>query len=380
MPGMSPSTTADPALTWVEHLRRGGSEPWTTWRDRAADRAADLAAPAATPAGPAGPVPGAQQLELLRRLNAAGTPSVDLAERVLGASAPGRGLPDLGLAGAGAPRPFGPRPVDPADLPLDELVRVASGVLADEVVAAGVPEPERVPRARPWRTRYRLVGDPVLAASGRADLVRLGRPEGGRRPVILVLGTDLGQMIVDAWTARSLGSGAPGWRDWLTPVARDRGLPPRIDLPAVADTWAERVGPGRVQVVLDPDRIPRLLRVRRPLTTVPALSADAVELARRVGQVVGVLAVPERRQALLRETLRPRLAAHPGPPLTLPPALADVVRQRAERMRAALTASRYPVHGDPKALLPVPRDGVAEPTDAGVLALAMRLLLEKGSR
>ena len=39
----------------------------------------------------------------------------------------GRGRPDLELVGAVEASPFGPRPVDPADLPADELLRVATG-------------------------------------------------------------------------------------------------------------------------------------------------------------------------------------------------------------------------------------------------------------
>ena len=57
---------------------------------------------------------------------------------------------------------------------------------------------------------------------------------------------------------------------------------------------------------------------------------------------------------------------------------ADWVHARAVRMRDALLRAGYPVHGDPDSLLPVGRSGVTEPSDAGVLALAMRLLLEKG--
>ncbi len=360
----------DPALSWVEHLRRGGTDPWAVWRDRYP----------ATSSRTAAPVPGAQQLELLRRLNEIGTPTADLASRVLASSVPGRGRPDLALVGAAGGPAFGPRPVDPAELAVDELIRVAVSVLADDVVAAGLPETPPAPPPRRWRTHYRLAGDPVLTGVRRADLVSQGRPPGGRRPTILVLGTDLGQMVVDTWTARSFGDGAPSWHASLEPVAAGRALPPRIDLVSVADRWAERIGTRRVRVVLDLDALPGLLGVRRPLATAPVLSADAVELARQVGHVLGVLAVPPLRQALLRETLRPRLAAHPGPPLVLPPALADLVGLRAERMRAALVASRYAVLGDPDALLPVDRDGVAEPSGAGVLALAMRLLLEKGSR
>ena len=41
-----------------------------------------------------------------------------------------------------------------------------------------------------------------------------------------------------------------------------------------------------------------------------------------------------------------------------------------------LLSAGYAVHGDPDSLLPVDRAGVPEPSDAGVLALALRLLLE----
>jgi hypothetical protein len=45
-------------------------------------------------------------------------------------------------------------------------------------------------------------------------------------------------------------------------------------------------------------------------------------------------------------------------------------------MRDGLLRAGYAVHGDPDALLPRARRGVAEPSDAGVLALALGLLLE----
>ncbi|MGB0100866.1 MAG: hypothetical protein WBP61_11365, partial [Nocardioides sp.] len=109
------------AWGWVAHLRAGGTTPWRDWSE---------------PGEPRGRVlPGAQQLELLRRLNEAGSPGVELATRVLDASAPGRGRPDLELDGAVRRLDFGPPPVDPADLPDDELLRVAASVLADDVVA-----------------------------------------------------------------------------------------------------------------------------------------------------------------------------------------------------------------------------------------------------
>ena len=353
------------AWGWVAHLRDGGTTPWREWT-REGQGAGRI-------------LPGAQQLELLRRLNAAGHPSAQLCERVLGASAPGRGRPDLELEGAVEVLPFGPRPVDPADLPDDELVRVATSVLADDVVAAGVPRPRRPGIPRPWRTRYRIVGDPLLADPIRAALTARGHPPGGPRSIVLVVGTDLGRMLVDAWTSRSLDEGAPAWREWLDSIVHRNMAPPRVDLAGAARTWAGRVGPERVHVVLDPAAVPRLVGVRRPLPTSPALSADAVDLARRVASVLGLLVGPHRRRALLREGLGPRLAALPGPPLVVPPEHAEWLRQRGARMRDALLNAGYAVHGDPDTLLPRERAGVTDPSDDGVLMLAVQLLLGNDS-
>lgn len=350
------------AWGWAAHLRDGGTTPWRDWSAEGEPRGRIL--------------PGAQQLELLRRLNEVGRPDAGLAARVLEASAPGRGRPDLELAGAVERLEFGPPPVDPADLPDDELLRVAASVLADEVVATGLPAPAGAARRRLWRTRYRLVGDPVLAQPMRDALVAQGRPPGGRGSTILVVGTDVGTMLTHAWSARSLAEGAGPWREWLTSSTRSRSLPRRVDVLAATKEWNQRAY-GRVEVVLDPALVPRLVGVRRLPGPLP-LSADALDLARRVALVLGLLAVPDRKRALLQETFLPRLAAHPGEPLVLPAEHHAWAHDRAVRVRDALLRAGYPVHGDPDRLLPQDRAGAPEPTDAGVLALALRLMLEPG--
>jgi len=349
------------AWGWVEHLRQGGTTPWRDWSVQGPARGRVL--------------PGAQQLELLRRVNLAGAPSATLVERILTASAPGRGRPDLELAGAVERLRFGPAPVDPADLATHELIRVATGLLAEDLVAAGTPERPAAPWARPWRTRYRLAGDPVLTEPLRAGLTARGRPPGGRG-VVLVMGTDVGRMLTDVWTTRCFAEGARAWSDWLPPQVRHNTLPPRADLVRCARAWAGRVGPDRVHVVLDPALAPRLVGVRRPVPAYPDVSADGAELARRVGAVLGLLVVPPRRRALLRETLRPRLAALGGPPLVVPPEHHEWLRARAVRMRDALLRAGYAVHGDPDALLTADRVGAPAPSDDGVLGLALRLLLD----
>ena len=178
-------TGAERGWAWVDHLRSGGSTPWH-----------DFAGAASAPRAGARLLPGAIQLEVARRLNALGgrddAAHRDLVEAVLAASAPGRGQPDLELVGIHDGSPFGPPPVDPADLPVEELVRMAVGVLADRALARPAPpvvEHRRLPV--PWRRGHRLVGDPLLGgahprrAAGRRPPARPplpGRGAARRRP------------------------------------------------------------------------------------------------------------------------------------------------------------------------------------------------------
>lgn len=371
------------ARAWVAHLTAGGTTPWAQWR-AGADAGAEGTVGEHHPGAPGSVrhlryLPGAQQLELLRRLNEVGRPGPALAERVLATSAPGRGIADLELVGAARDTPFGPRPVDPADLPDAELVRVATGLLAEDVVARGLPAPEPRRRAWPWRRRYRLVGDPWLTDPARAELVRRGRPPGGQQPLVHVVGADLATMLEHVWSARALVGAAPAWRDWLDPLVRRRRVPPRVDLPAVAGGWARRVGYERVRVVLDPELLPGLLGTRRPLPGPLPLGADALELSRRVGAALGLLVLPEQRTRLLLETWAPALADLPaarGPGVAVPQRRLPRLTETATRMREELRRADHPVLGDPDLLLPAAtRRCDVEPTDAGVLALALARVL-----
>lgn len=189
------------AWAWIAHLRGGGTTPWRDWTS------ADSAEHGRF-------LPGAQQLELLRRLNLAGRPRAALVERVLAASAPGRGRPDLELVGVDEARRFGPPPVDPAALPDDELLRVATGLLAEDLVAADVPVPV-VRKPRRFRTRYQLAGDPWLAAALTRRLVADGRPPGGGGRSVHVLGADVATMLGHTWASGAFAEGArPGRTSW----------------------------------------------------------------------------------------------------------------------------------------------------------------------
>ncbi|MWP67899.1 hypothetical protein, partial [Escherichia coli] len=122
------SPFARAAWSWTEHLRHGGTTPWSTWLGLTHD--------ADPPAGLT--PPGAAQLELLRTLAAQAGPDratalPRLTEVVLGRSGPGRGLAQQPLAWPGplGRPPFGAPPVDPGDVPVAELLRLGVGVLTD---------------------------------------------------------------------------------------------------------------------------------------------------------------------------------------------------------------------------------------------------------
>ena len=350
------------AWGWVAHVRGGGTTPWLDWTGDAAPSANVL--------------PGAQQLELLRRLNAASSTSVGaLADRVLTAAAPGRGKPDLPLVGVET-SPYGPQPVDPATLPAHELIRVATSVLAEDVVALGVPTPHRRMR-RVWRRGLTLAGDPLEAAHYRDHLAGQGRPPGGPGSRALVIGGPLDRMLADVWSRRCFERGSGGWLEWLRFWQMRGDLPPRIDLPAVVDR--HRARHHDVLVVLDRAELPTLLDVRR-LPPLVRPGADASELARRIATVVGLLVPPEERAALMTNTLLPRMPVTGEPAVSLPEEHHEWVSAAAQRMAHRLRRDGYPVVGDPDLLVPPapallgPASSVA--SDEAVLALAVRMLVD----
>ncbi len=350
------------------HLRAGGTTSWQDWRSRAG-------ASADTSSGRA--IPGAQQLELLRRLNLAGRPSVDLVERVLEASAAGRGSPDLELVGAAADTPFGPRPVDPSGLPTGELLRVATTLLAEELAADGLPDRPASPRLA-WRRDPRVVGDPwvVSVAPRPARRAVVGRPS------VLVAGGPLAVLLADVWSARCFEGSAPKWGPWLAGLEQRRRVPRRADLSRMADAWSRRVGAAQVTVDV------RLADGRPSGGTPPGAavetarpSAGAAELARRVAPVLGLLVPPALRARLLGEVLRPRLVALPGGGAGaarpgVPDERAEWVTRRARRMAETLRRGDYAVAGDPREVLPATVPG-ASPTGAEALDLAL-LALSRG--
>ena len=366
-PSDGASDAAARAWGWVAHLRAGGSTSWSAWHG------AD---------GPVGRVlPGAQQLELLRRVNASaqepGRLPRGLADRILAASAAGRGRSDLPLSGAGEPA-YGPRPVDPGELGAADLVRVASVLLAEDAVALWEAEPA-APRTRRWRRRYRLLGDPLVAAQARAALVADGRPEGGPKPVFVVVAGPFDDLLAHTWTQRCFEHGTRSWPQWLRFWRERDQLPPRLDPVAAVRRW--RVDPQLVRVVTDRPRLAGEVGVRRlPATRIPG--ADQAELARRIAAVTGLLTPAHQRPAVMAP-LAARLPAAGLAPVAVPDEHRDWVQDMAARVTRELRHAGYPVVGDITDL--TPRFG-AEASPGGaelegrVLDLAIGMLVDPGWR
>jgi len=350
------------AWGWVAHVRDGGTTPWREWSGTAE---------------PAGAVlPGAQQLALARRVNLAGRPSRALVDRVLAADTPRRSRPALPLAHGPEVAHHGPRPVDPAEVQDAELVELVAVLLAQEL--AGHEPPARpTARPRPWATRYRLDGDPELARAVCRHLEARGRPPTARVGRLVVVGTDVGSMLVDLWTHRALGEGVASWGVWWRrTTARDR-LPGRVDLERIVARGLESPSVVRVHLVTDPTLATRAAGLRSPLPTPRPLAAAAVDLGRQVVAALRPAVPPETRRALVSEVLRPRLATVDGPPPVVPGRHRAWVDAQATRLhtRLAKDRDRYPVSGGLELLLPGDRPGAEVIRAHDTLSAGIGLLL-----
>jgi len=339
------------AWGWLAALLDGASTDWQAWSGEAEPRLPFF--------------PAAQQLEALRRVNAAaaGRPVPPaLADALLTDGITDRNRGDLPLAGE-EPRAFGPRAVDPGALAAADLLPVVTGPLA----RALAERPERsAPRPLPWRRSLRLAGDPWLVAQHAHEQRRRrrGRP-GGRG---LVLAADLATMTLHTWAVHSVTGGRLGLESWLRERLTDQRVPRSLDLAGHARRMATEVGRRHTTIALTDPPAARL-------AVAPAVDPVAVEVARYVGRPLGVLVTAERRQDLLLHTLLPA-ATRPAAPLVLPDPWHGLLSAYAVTQRDRLAAAGYPVHGSLDTLLPPEGATTAFPTDRAVLARTIEVLLD----
>ncbi len=383
------------AWSWVAHLLDGGTTTWAAWVGRSAASRDDVAPPPGLDA-----LPGAAQLELLRRLveAAGGALERDLAMRVLRRPAPGRGPVDLplGWPGQGQVTADGfhhrsSPPTDPGSLDVEEVLRVAAGVLADTLLEspAGLPAPVGPTRPRPRLPRRGpsvwVEGPPRSAAAVRAELAATGtrlhrgrlRWRGGRTLPgrVLVVVPPLERGLLEVWEDRSLAGAARRWEVWVQELQGSGHLPPSLRAGRLAAFWAERVGADQVTVLVrdgDDRRLPD--SDLRPIE---------VDVVRRVNAVL-MLHRDEAGRAELSAHLAARLrglgrrVGVPGPAaLSVPPAQRRWLRATSARICDGLSRAGYPVEGDLASLRPRPPAGgdvhALDPRE--VLALMAALLL-----
>jgi hypothetical protein len=354
---------------WAAHLRAGGTTPWSVWREHPVQDAEPAADPLLRP------LPDAIHLELVRRINLAAGPEprdvAGLADRVLATASPGRGLLDVPLPWPAAPRRFGTPPVDPAQLPEDELIRLAVGVLAHALPDVPRPGPEALPSRwpAPWRRRFRLHGSPGTVAALRRGLLAQGLVETDWRPTHVVIARPVEVMMAEHWAGTVRDGGILKWSTlWRRAQAAGR-LPAPIDVTAIASRLEGRLE-GRLG---GRRREPLHVVVARDVEEAAAWTADVLgalpvevhgtsdsalsDLLRRLNRLTALTQGPGRVRDLARTlvaTLEPDSAPRETSTLVTPPASLtwadEVAATTAEKLRHA----GYAVHGDPESLAPTP--------------------------
>ena len=366
------------AWSWADHLRDGGTTPWLDWLRTLPSDLPD--------ASGRGPVPGAAQLELVRRLalhraGQGGDPAfAELADRALRRSGPGRGPAHLPLLWPpdDRPRRVGAPPTDPSAIPADELARVGIGLLAELLALHPVPAPvePELPRRRLWSKAFHLAGAPVTTAGVRSSLAAAGHVEGGRHPEVVLFAEPLDVLLAQIWSTRVQHGVPVRWVTFAGRWARRDQLPPSADLAAIAAFWAGRVGADRVHVVAGPD--PRRtaeeilgLRTADPLTAPDphSLSPAAVDVVRRLNRVLNVRLGDDARAATLRHVVS-LLPEDPGPALDVPARHRAWLDDRARRVAEDLRVGGYAVHGDLARIAPR-HVGAAHPRNRDVLELVL---------
>jgi hypothetical protein len=349
---------------WAAHLRAGGATPWAAWLESGHDGAPEVEILV--------PLPDAVHLELLRRINlAAGAgerPLPGLADRVLTTASPGRGLVDVPLPWPAEGRRFGTPPIDPAQLPVEELLRLASGVLAHLLSEVAPPSPReaRARRPLPWRRRFHLHGAPGTTAAIREGLLEQGFVESDRRTTHVVIALPVDVMVAEHWASTVRAGGILKWRTLWRRAQKATRLPAAVDAPTIAGHLHGRPR-DRVHVVVaqDAERAAELVaRVLggRPAVRTSGMDLAAYDLVRRVNRLTamthGTEHVREHARALLdtlEQVAGAQAAPAVGPPVPTPlaprfalPWARTVAATTAQELRAA----GYPVHGDPAALAP----------------------------
>jgi hypothetical protein len=361
--------TGDP-ITWSGHLAGGGRAPGTPVRV------------------------GAAHLEVVRRLagrlgGSAGFS--ELADRVVGTAAFGRGRMDIPLPLPGSEPVLGPPPMDPEQVPAGELLRVAVPVLAEMLESgSAAPVTPVAPTRRPRRwgaPRVVVHGNPGLAVPLRAALRRAGICESGRSAMHVVLVAPVDGAVFGLWNARVRRGAAVRWRRIWERLAQAPVLPPAIDPGRVLDGLEGRVRRDRIHLVVADSPVVAAGHVAAYLDNSDIWDVglprwSQIDLARRLNWFHAARLDRHERAmnvAALLDLLDPGRVPDLGVPAP-PPRLRSWAGMTGQRIGEALaeraTAGGYAVHGDLEEVGRVlsgvnarPADGPAATLDTAIEAI-----------
>ncbi len=344
------------SITWAEHLATGTTGDGTPIRVDAA------------------------HLELVRRLalRLGDDPGfAELADRVVGTAAFGRGRVDIPLPLPGALPVSGSPAIDPGEVPAGELLRVAVPVLAGLLP---VPEPTESTRVRGRGPRVVVHGNPGLADPLRTALRAAGVREGGRSALHVVLAAPLDVAVFSLWTARVRGGAAVRWRRLWERLAEGE-LPPGVDPGSILDELHTRVRSDRIHLVVADSRSVAAARVGAWLGVDLAEDVQPtwaeVDLARRLNWFHAARMDAAERAAYVSGLLEFGQSADAGVP-DLPRGLRPWARTTAAAVAGRLAdrarSGGYAVHGDLEEVGRLvsgrARTGPAATLDAAVEAIA----------
>lgn len=343
---------------WAAHLRAGGTTDWSAW----CNTPTDLAEP--RPEQELHPLPDAVHLELVRRINLAadGEDVRGLADRVLATAAPGRGLIDVPLPWPATLRRFGTPPMHPDQLPEEELVRLAVGVLAHLLpgVPGSAPEVPAASWPLPWRRRFRLHGSPGTVAGARERLLDQGLVETDWRPTHIVLARPVPVMMAEWWAASVRNGGILKWSTaWRRAEAVGR-LPPSIDLSDLAQRlYARTTREVHVVAADSAEQAAALVAVvlrAHPVEVQENGDAAVSDLLRRLNRLTALTHGPGSVRELARKlaaTLdQAGTPAHSIASLAPPPPAMGWALEQAASTAKAIRRAGYAVHGELDALTP----------------------------
>ncbi len=258
--------------------------------------------------------------------------------------------------------------MDPADVPPEELVRLAVGVLARLLpeVPPPPPTPELTRWPVPWRRRFRLHGSPGTVAAVRRALLAQGLVETDWRPTHVVLARPLGVMMAEHWAESTVTGGLFRWGTLWDRVRTRDALPARLDVEGTARRLAGSSDPRRepVHLVLARDDAEVAAEVAAVLGTRAfdlhtRTDPTRIDLLRRVNRHTAVLhgagqvrPLAERLAHILDDGRPPLEVPAPAPPRVVLPWARRTAREVAARVAGEHVLAGYAVHGDPEVLAP----------------------------